>query len=33
VSILEPVLERLLQLNYVSRTGARYQAVARPRGP
>jgi circadian clock protein KaiC len=31
-SLLEPVLERLLQLNYVSRTGARYQAVARPSG-
>ncbi len=31
-SLLEPVLERLLQLNYVSRTGARYQAVARQSG-
>ena len=32
-ALLEPILERLLQLNYLSRTGARYQAVARSRGP
>ena len=32
-SDVDPILERLLQLNYVSRTGARYQAVARPRAP
>jgi circadian clock protein KaiC len=32
-SLLEPVLERLLQLHYVTRTGARYQAVARQRSP
>ena len=30
-SLLEPILDRLLQLNYVSRTGTRYHAVARPR--
>jgi circadian clock protein KaiC len=31
--VIEPILERLLQLNYVSRTGGRYQAVARPSRP
>jgi circadian clock protein KaiC len=31
--LIEPILERLLQLNYVSRTGARYQGIARPRIP
>jgi circadian clock protein KaiC len=32
-SLLEPILERLVQLNYVSRAGARYQGVARPSHP
>jgi circadian clock protein KaiC len=31
--LIEPILERLVQLNYVSRTGARYQGIARPGGP
>jgi len=31
--LIEPILERLVQLNYVSRTGTRYQGVARPSGP
>ncbi|MBA3759209.1 MAG: AAA family ATPase [Gemmatimonadales bacterium] len=30
--LVEPILERLVQLNYVNRTGANYQGVARPRG-
>ena len=31
--LIEPILERLVQLNYVSRTGASYQGVAWPSGP
>lgn len=31
--LIEPILERLVQLNYVSRTGASYQGIARPGGP
>ena len=31
--LIEPILERLVQLNYVSRTGTRYQGIARPGGP
>lgn len=30
---LDPILERLTQLDYVSRKGTRYQGVARPGGP
>jgi DNA-binding IclR family transcriptional regulator len=29
-SDLDPILERLTQLDYVSRKGTRYQGVARP---
>jgi circadian clock protein KaiC len=32
-SLLKPVLERLLQLNYVTAMGGRYHAVARSRSP
>ncbi len=32
-SAIDGILERLIQLGYVSRTGARYQGVARPAGP
>jgi circadian clock protein KaiC len=32
-SLIKPVLERLLQLNYVTTTGGRYHAVARSRSP
>lgn len=31
--LIEPILERLVQLNYVSRTGTRYQGIAWPSGP
>ncbi|MEO7136720.1 MAG: ATPase domain-containing protein [Gemmatimonadales bacterium] len=31
--LIKPILERLVQLNYVSRTGTRYQGVAWPSGP
>jgi circadian clock protein KaiC len=32
-SVIETILERLVQLSYVTRTGARYQGVARSSGP
>jgi DNA-binding MarR family transcriptional regulator len=32
-SAIDPILERLIQLDYVSRRGARYQGVARPPSP
>jgi hypothetical protein len=32
VSDIEGILERLMQLRYVSRKADRYQGVARPRG-
>jgi circadian clock protein KaiC len=31
--VIDPILERLIQLNYVRRKGARYQGVAHPSGP
>jgi DNA-binding MarR family transcriptional regulator len=30
---VDAILERLVQLDYVSRTGAHYQGVARPHSP
>jgi circadian clock protein KaiC len=32
-SAIDPILERLIQLDYVTRRGARYQGVARPPSP
>jgi circadian clock protein KaiC len=32
-STIAPILERLIELHYVTRRGDRYQGVARPRGP
>jgi DNA-binding MarR family transcriptional regulator len=31
--VVKPILERLVQLDYVNRKGARYTAEARPRSP
>lgn len=31
--VIEPILARLLELNYITREGARYRGVAQPRGP